>query len=72
MGFEMRSIDHQAVGLAAICRQFGKNPVEHPNTVPADEAAGDLSSAPSTPPAVCEQARLKMAKAYPKPTAKDC
>jgi hypothetical protein len=53
-------------------RQFGKNPVEHPNTALADEAAGDLSNAPSTPPAVREQARLKTAKAYPKPTAKDC
>ena len=41
MGLEMRGVDHQPLGLAALSGQFGENPVEHPKAAPADKAVVD-------------------------------
>jgi hypothetical protein len=41
MRFEVRRIDHQPVGLAALARQRREDPVEHAHPAPADEAVVD-------------------------------
>lgn len=41
MGIEVRGVDHQPVRLGPFACQFGKDPVEHAQTAPADEAVLD-------------------------------
>jgi hypothetical protein len=41
MRLEVRGIDHQPVGLAAVGRQLGKDAVEHAQAAPADEPVVD-------------------------------
>jgi hypothetical protein len=41
MRFQIGGVDRQLIGLAALCRQFGKYPVEHAEAAPADEAVVD-------------------------------
>ena len=41
MRLQMGGVDHQLIGLAALCRQFGEYPVEYAEAAPADEAVVD-------------------------------
>jgi hypothetical protein len=41
MRFEMGGIDHQLLGTAALCSQFGQDAVEYAQPAPADEAVVD-------------------------------
>ena len=41
MCFEVRGVDHQLIGLAALCSQRREDPVEHAHPAPADEPVVD-------------------------------
>ena len=41
MSLEVRGVDHELIGLAALGGELGKDPVEHAQAAPADEAVVD-------------------------------
>lgn len=41
MCFEMRGVDHELIGLAALCGEFREDPVKHAQATPSDEPIVD-------------------------------